>query len=69
MEDVGKNNKQGKLNDDNKAKPTLADMTSRNEKDLVKARRNFYEEAKVNEKHLKQGEWIGKRQVSCITDL
>ena len=38
----------------------MADMTSRNEKDLVKARRNFYEEAKVNEKHLKQGEWIGE---------
>ena len=60
MEDENKQHKQGKLKDDKNVKPSLADMTSRNEKDLVKARRNFYEEAKVNEKHLKQGEWIGE---------
>jgi len=66
VEGEDKHNKQGKLKDDKNAKPTLADMTSRNEKDLVKARRNFYEEAKVNEKHLKQGEWIAKKGIPIV---
>ena len=40
--------------------PSLAQMTSRNEKDLVNARKAFYNQAKVNEKHLKLGDQLGK---------
>ena len=45
--------------------PSLAQMTSRNEKELVNARKAFYSQAKVNEKHLKLGDDLGKK-LKCI---
>ena len=38
---------------------TMAKLTSKNEKELVAARKNFYNDANVNETHLARGEWTG----------
>ena len=52
--------------------PSLAQMTSRNEKDLVNARKAFYSQAKVNEQHLKLGDQLGKpynKICQCLHDF
>ena len=41
--------------------PTYNEMTQRNEKDLVEARRTFYQRAKVEVNMLQVGEFAGKQ--------
>ena len=60
MENEKSSGKKHKKKKEDKEAPNYANMVSRNEKDLVNARRNFYNEAKVNEKHLKIGDFLGK---------
>ena len=59
MENEKSSGKKHKKKKEDKEAPNYANMVSRNEKDLVNARRNFYNEAKVNEKHLKIGDLLG----------
>ena len=67
MEQEEKLKKKNLVNLDPQFKPNdttsnFAKMTSKNEKELVAARKNFYSEAKVNERYLKIGEFTGKRK-------
>ena len=56
-----KNNKEKKKKKHSKDEklPSFTNMISRNEKELVNARKAFYSQAKVNEKHLKLGDTLG----------
>ena len=69
MENEKKSSGKKKKHSHEEKGPSLAQMTSRNEKELVNARKAFYSQAKVNEKHLKLGDDLGKHKKYQIKNL
>ena len=47
--------------------PTYREMTQRNERELVDARKAFYENAKIEVTMLKIGQFAGKKQNNLYT--